>query len=70
MAPQESTKIADGRVGRRIENYAQFWQKDLSKEAAQDSENRLDSYVDVVNGESRPSVLFVMSFPLLRCRGA
>lgn len=53
MAPvaTESTAHADGRVGRRIENYAGFWQKDLSKEAGQDTENRLANYTDVINGE-------------------
>ncbi|KIY47895.1 hypothetical protein FISHEDRAFT_65928 [Fistulina hepatica ATCC 64428] len=41
---------ADGRVGGRIENYTKFWQKDMSKEASVDTENRVDSYTDVVNG--------------------
>ena len=52
MAPSatESTTHADGRVGRRIENYTQFWQKDMSKEAAHDTDNRLENYVDVING--------------------
>lgn len=50
----ETTKHADGRVGRRIEGYAQFWQKDLSKEGEQDTENRLDNYVDVINGACCP----------------
>ncbi len=54
MAPTatESTAHADGRVGRRIENYTAFWQKDISKEAEQDTGNRLDNYADVVNGAS------------------
>ena len=53
MAPvaTESTAHADGRVGRRIENYAGFWQKDLSQEDGQDTENRLANYTDVINGE-------------------
>ena len=51
LTQRDPTTHADGRVGRRIENYSAFWQKDLSKEGAADSENRLDSYADVVNGE-------------------
>ncbi|KAI0819926.1 delta-sterol C-methyltransferase [Trametes gibbosa] len=52
MAPSanEPTAHADGRVGRRIENYTAFWQKDMSKEASQDTENRLENYTDVING--------------------
>lgn len=42
--------LADGRVNSRIGNYAAFWQKDISKEAAVDTENRLENYTDVVNG--------------------
>ncbi len=44
--------LPDGRVNDRIENYTKFWQKDMGKEANVDTENRLDSYTDVVNGES------------------
>ena len=58
MAPSatDSPVYADGRQGKRIENYAAFWQKDLSKEQGQDTENRLANYTDVINGEypSRP----------------
>lgn len=54
MAVTETTARADGRVGRRIEGYTQFWQKDVSKEASQDTENRLDNYVDVINGACCP----------------
>lgn len=43
--------LADGRERSRISNYNDFWQKDLKKEAAVDTENRLDNYTDVVNGE-------------------
>ncbi|KAH9931025.1 delta-sterol C-methyltransferase [Amylocystis lapponica] len=39
----------DGRVGQRIENYSKFWQ-DPSKEKQVDTDNRLGSYTDVVNG--------------------
>ncbi|KAI5122087.1 hypothetical protein M0805_002209 [Coniferiporia weirii] len=45
-----SNQLADGRVERRVENYTAFWQKDMSKEGSADTENRLDSYTDVVNG--------------------
>ncbi|KAH9911706.1 S-adenosyl-L-methionine-dependent methyltransferase [Fomitopsis serialis] len=41
---------ADGRVNERIENYTKFWQKDISKDGADDTANRVDSYTDVVNG--------------------
>jgi len=40
----------DGRVGSRIENYSDFWQKDIRKEAQVDSDNRVESYTEVVNG--------------------
>jgi len=40
----------DGRVGKRIENYTAFWQKDMTKEDKVDTENRLDNYTEVVNG--------------------
>lgn len=43
--------LPDGRVNDRIENYTKFWQKDMGKEANVDTENRIDSYTDVVNGE-------------------
>ncbi|KDQ32067.1 hypothetical protein PLEOSDRAFT_1088200 [Pleurotus ostreatus PC15] len=42
--------LPDGRVNDRIENYTKFWQKDMGKEANVDTENRIDSYTDVVNG--------------------
>ncbi|KAF9012971.1 delta-sterol C-methyltransferase [Hymenopellis radicata] len=45
-----TTPDADGRIGARIENYSNFWQKDLSKEEAVDTENRVGGYTDVVNG--------------------
>ncbi|KAH8107529.1 delta-sterol C-methyltransferase [Phellopilus nigrolimitatus] len=40
----------DGRIEKRVENYTAFWQKDMSKEADNDTNNRLGSYTDVVNG--------------------
>jgi len=43
-------KLDDGRVGSRIENYSDFWQKDTAKEDQVDSDNRLENYTDVVNG--------------------
>ncbi|KAF9467809.1 delta-sterol C-methyltransferase [Collybia nuda] len=42
--------LADGRVGSRIENYNNFWQKDPNREEDVDAEKRLNSYTDVVNG--------------------
>jgi sterol 24-C-methyltransferase len=45
-----STRLDDGRVGSRIENYSGFWQKDTSKEAQVDSDTRVENYTDVVNG--------------------
>ena len=45
------TAEVDARVGQRIENYTNFWQKDMAKEEDVDTENRVDSYTDVVNGE-------------------
>lgn len=55
MAP---TKLDDGRVGSRIENYAGFWQKDINKEAQVDSDVRVDNYTDVVNGTIFPTHFF------------
>jgi sterol 24-C-methyltransferase len=52
MAP---TKLDDGRVGSRIENYAGFWQKDIKKEAQADSDVRVENYTDVVNGTIYPT---------------
>lgn len=62
MALTESTAHADGRVGRRIENYTAFWQKDISKEASEDTGNRLENYTDVVNGASVIATVNVMSW--------
>ncbi|KAJ7031942.1 delta-sterol C-methyltransferase [Mycena alexandri] len=42
--------MVDGRQRDRIENYTKFWNKDISKEDANGTENRVDSYTDVVNG--------------------
>jgi sterol 24-C-methyltransferase len=45
-----SSRLDDGRVDSRFENYSRFWQKDLTKEAQVDSDNRIDNYTDIVNG--------------------
>ncbi|KIY63359.1 hypothetical protein CYLTODRAFT_458169 [Cylindrobasidium torrendii FP15055 ss-10] len=45
-----TTPDAEGRIHSRIENYSNFWQKDLSKEQDVDTENRSGAYADVVNG--------------------
>ncbi|OBZ67859.1 Sterol 24-C-methyltransferase erg6 [Grifola frondosa] len=52
MAPvaTDSSAQADGRVGKRIENYTGFWQKDLNKEGKADTDNRVENYTDVING--------------------
>jgi len=50
------TQHKDGRVGSRIENYSDFWQKDARKEAQVDSDIRVESYTDVVNGAARRSL--------------
>ncbi|KAL5480775.1 ERG6 [Sanghuangporus weigelae] len=43
-----STK--DGRIEKRVENYTAYWQKDVSKENDEGTQNRISSYADVVNG--------------------
>ena len=48
------TKMDDGRVGSRIENYAGFWQKDIKEEGQADSDVRVENYTDVVNGTIYP----------------
>ncbi|KAF7351331.1 Delta-sterol C-methyltransferase [Mycena sanguinolenta] len=42
--------LVDGRQKDRIENYTKFWNKDISKEDSTGTENRVESYTDVVNG--------------------
>jgi sterol 24-C-methyltransferase len=49
-ATAENPTYEDGRKADRIGNYTKFWQKDISKEAEVDNENRIDSYTEVVNG--------------------
>jgi sterol 24-C-methyltransferase len=54
MAPvaNESSPITeDGRQSNRMEAYTKFWQKDMNNEKEVDTENRIDSYTDVVNGK-------------------
>jgi sterol 24-C-methyltransferase len=51
MAIEHSPQLQDGRVGSRIEAYTKFWQKDPNSEKGVDTENRLSSYADVINGE-------------------
>jgi len=46
-------QLDDGRVGTRIENYCEFWQKDVKKEDQVDSDVRLENYTEVVNGAAR-----------------
>ncbi|KAJ7119651.1 S-adenosyl-L-methionine-dependent methyltransferase [Mycena epipterygia] len=42
--------MLDGRERDRIANYTKFWNKDISQEDSTNTENRVDSYADVVNG--------------------
>ncbi|KAJ7301844.1 delta-sterol C-methyltransferase [Mycena albidolilacea] len=42
--------MVDGRDRERIANYTKFWDKDISKEDSTHTENRVESYTDVVNG--------------------
>ncbi|KAJ7204793.1 delta-sterol C-methyltransferase [Mycena pura] len=46
----EGNGLADGRQYERLENYTAFWSKDISKEESADTELRLGSYTNVVNG--------------------
>lgn len=48
---QPKGTLADGRQNARIENYTKYWQKDITKEGKVDTDNRVDAYTDVVNGE-------------------
>lgn len=54
---QDHTSMADGRQRDRIANYTKFWNKDIATEDATNTENRLDSYTDVVNGMVSPLAL-------------
>ncbi len=51
MSPTTTVR-SDGRVDNRIENYTKFWQVDPNAEQDQDNEKRLNSYTDVVNGQT------------------
>ncbi|KAJ7073957.1 delta-sterol C-methyltransferase [Mycena amicta] len=47
---QDPKSIADGRQRDRIANYTKFWNKDIATEDATNTENRLGSCTDIVNG--------------------
>ncbi|KAG8947521.1 Delta(24)-sterol C-methyltransferase [Tulasnella sp. 424] len=47
MSPVQS---ADGRVNSRVANYVGFFEKDSSKDGQAHQENRLENYIEVVNG--------------------
>ena len=51
MGADQTPHFDDGRIGSRIEAYTTFWQKDPKKEQEDDTQNRIDSYTDVINGE-------------------
>jgi sterol 24-C-methyltransferase len=51
MAVEHSPKLGDGRVESRIEGYTKFWHQDPNSEQEVDTQNRLSSYTDVINGE-------------------
>ncbi len=50
VAEEKNQVTQDGRQSDRMENYTKFWQKDASNEKGVDTENRIGSYTDVVNG--------------------
>jgi len=50
MAPTADKAREDGRQEVRVDGYTKFWKKDANKEAQVDTNIRLDSYTDVVNG--------------------
>ncbi|KAI0090135.1 S-adenosyl-L-methionine-dependent methyltransferase [Irpex rosettiformis] len=50
VAEEKGTVTEDGRQSNRMENYTKFWQKDVGNEKEVDTENRIGSYTDVVNG--------------------
>ncbi|KAJ7915658.1 delta-sterol C-methyltransferase [Mycena leptocephala] len=50
LALNSDKGMVDGRERDRIANYTKFWDKDISKENSTHTENRVDSYTDVVNG--------------------
>lgn len=52
MAIEHSSQLKDGRIGSRIEAYSKFWHQDPNSEQEVDTQNRLSSYTDVINGES------------------
>jgi len=50
MAIEHSPQLQDGRIGSRIEAYSKFWHQDPNSEQEVDTQNRLSSYTDVING--------------------
>ena len=48
---EKGSVTKDGRHSDRMENYTKFWQKDMGNEKDIDTENRIGSYTDVVNGK-------------------
>ena len=50
VAAENNVITEDGRQKNRMEAYSKFWQNDMSKEQDVDTNNRLSSYTDVVNG--------------------
>ena len=54
MAPvatgADNVVTEDGRQKNRMEAYTKFWQDDMNKEKDVDTNNRLSSYTEVVNG--------------------
>ena len=61
MAPAATEKVVteDGRHQDRMEAYTKFWQKDMGNEKDIDTENRIGSYTDVVNGKPYIQILFL-----------
>jgi hypothetical protein len=52
MTIEHSPQLQDGRIsGRSIEAHTKFWQQDPNSEQEVDTQNRLSSYADVINGE-------------------
>lgn len=49
----------DGRVNSRIENYTAFFEKDSANDNAEQKENRLKNYTDVVNGMCLSKLIYI-----------
>lgn len=50
VATEGNVVTEDGRQKNRMEAYTKFWQNDMTKEKEVDTDNRLNSYTEVVNG--------------------